>query len=361
MPDGIILIIKKLQKTLKTQMFKKVFILIVFSNILNANLFSDNNKSLNSLSIEAVAGYNLGYTDYVYEEWFDIDPDTKVGAFSHLIYPLDNLIIGSHIRFDINKNNNRELSITTGFFININNPSSYMKDKDWYQYKIQNILWPEYHISYTESKAESLSIYSYLKAKKRIMSYDFINLYISGGYMFFYVMQNMYGIEEGWQIDEEEYKLAVIDKPILSDTQVLYYELFYNSLLLGTMFEISPIDQLLLECDVDLLFLLAHDFDDHPLRPKKATAFGFGLGVSSALKVYYYPIGKTSKYNPYIAFESNYMFVSISTEQEQVWYADVDNTETELDETSETTGEIPHNLETQILNAEIGIGITIKL
>jgi len=294
-------------------------------------------------------GYNIGVTDYFMDIPAGVVDDREVRLKSKLEFPLGAIAAGG--RFGIEKNDDfgLDLSADAGVYFDFNDPSGKMVDDDWLA--VENSA--DFKFSHTKSDVEMDYLRIDVNAQKRFLSLNKSGLYITAGYIYERIEQDIFGYD-GWQIDLNDPDLErqyIFNESI----HALYYWVIYHMPSVGVNYRLNLSSISNLTINTSGMWVFVEDFDDHLLRNKTAVADGSGPGIKLGLNYRLQPGQQAQKMKLFFDFGGQYLYTSIDTDQTQSWYGD-DPATPGQNETGQSFSGIPHEISLSQLNLFIRVG-----
>lgn len=302
-----------------------------------------------NFTFSPIINRSFGYTNYVMDAYASGSDGIVVRLKSELKFPLDAFMTGARICAYKEKMDEKDWFIELGLLKNLNNPAGLMKDHDW----IAPAGFALFKWSYTESNAELKSILVNIQASKRIFSWSKSSTYITAGYRYQKIEQDIIGYD-GWQYDitspnPERYNISGTER-------ALYYKVTYKTPFAGVLYNIETSQRISFDITAAYILAFVSDYDDHFLRYKVAVADGTGRGFFAALNFHYMLGNKNQALRPFFSFEGQFITMKVSTEQTQTWYGD--DPIQEGDETGTSISNVPHDISTLQLTLGLRIGLT---
>jgi outer membrane protease len=294
-----------------------------------------------SISAEGkkMTGSTLYHIDFTEEYWHWYWGYVRGTGASELEYPLD--INWGYAGISINGRIPQSLDWTIGveYGQNLSDPNDPMKDSDWYRIPGTDL---DHLIIYTESDAKADA--THLNVFGRLKFGSTPKFRIDGliGYSYQKLAFEMFGINNGWYLDEE-YRQVPIDGSEYDGVKVLTYEVKYQIPYLGIYMDIKPYPKFFIGVEIAVSpYAMAKDLDYHLLRYFYAEGDCTGAAFMGKGDLGYSLEGPWSGLR--WLFSIGYDFTTISTtgREDQVWYAD--NPNTSYDETGLTIEDTSHKI-----------------
>lgn len=291
--------------------------------------------------------WNWGHSNYYLEHTAE---QTTVSSL--LEFPLDYPLIGAETGLIQYDKAGKDFSLNAGFYMNVMNPLSVMKDSDWIEKSGQG----KYMFSYTESTVNPChSVLAFGKINKKIFSIFSLSFLYNVGYQFQRIYQDIMGYQ-GWQIDLDTGELSDIQ----GTEEAMEYWIIYHRPFTGLMINIAHPDfPLSLEIDSNYMFIYIYDFDDHVLRNKESTAEGIGHGFYSSFKLLFQFIKNPIDINPYISLNGNLYYIFTPAKQRQEWYGD--DPASSGDDTGYYISDISHEVNSLQFDIGLNLGFSYSL
>jgi outer membrane protease len=327
---------------MKTYFTVAVFLTALFASV--GNTFGGIDWGIN-FSTQRMTGhttFDIEVTGYDTSLWSDVKIE------SELEFPLDVFLVGGGLSVDGEFKTGEPWGVNMGVYMNINDPSGYMKDSDW-------IGLPEYGIrekfSFTESDAELKAFFIYMEGHFGVVNKSKFSLELLGGYEYQDFSFEIFGVR-GWKISEE----GTEHFEILQGTNVLDYDISYHIFYAGVAAtgHISPRLQVGARGAYSP-HVKVNDHDDHLLRNKSfdGDCTGWALKGGGDIR---WTMFKTSKQSSlFLGLGIDYMKIDADGDQVQYWYGDDPGT-TEDDETGLRLPGIKENIKCEQTKIKAHVG-----
>lgn len=290
-----------------------------------------------------------GQTSYTMEiAGFDT-AGNYVQAKSYLEFPLDGFLLGLEAGYQAVSLNKVNWSLQFGLYRNINNPSGFFIDRDWYTGETE-VGYFDGKFSDTQSDVKINHLLMNLSFRKRLFGTYKYCLYFSSSIRYQRISFDAVNIK-GRQIniwEDPTFTSIYVDTSIYA----MYYRITYTSPILGMQFDYYPSEWATLILNTSYMAAYGSDYDDHVLRNRLATASGLGNGFVSSAKFRFRPIS----YGPlYFDISAQYLTLKTSPKQTIKWYGD--DPLTDGDDTGLQIKNIPHVIKSTQYNFRFVMGI----
>jgi len=200
----------------------------------------------------------------------------SVSGSSKLSYPVETLLAGGTLRFDIGP-----LSLSSTALTNLVNPWGNMVDQDWLGASVGTRS-EKIEFSHTDSRTTLRALMIEGAARLRVASLaeepGAPSIYAVAGFRFESSIYDAYGAW-GWQLDENANQVPV---SLPGDLLVLHYEVRHRIPFVGFGFDFGRGRRFLLNTEARLFPAWSSHDDDHVLRNKFAHASASGIGFALA-------------------------------------------------------------------------------
>ena len=297
-----------------------------------------------SVSVEGkmTRGHTLYHIDFTEEYWHWYYGYMMGTGASELEYPLD--INWGYAGISINGRIPKKLNWTIGveYGQSLSDPKKPMKDSDWYRIPGTEL---DHLIIYTESDAEAEATDLNIFGRLRFGTTPKFSIDGLIGYHYQKLAFEMFGINNGWYLDEEFRQVSIDGSPYIG-VRVLTYEVKYQIPYLGINMNVKPYSKFNVGAEISVSpYVMAKDLDYHLLRYKMSESECTGAAFMAEGDLGYSLEGPWSGLN--WLFSLGFQFTTISTKghSDQVWYAD--NPDTPYDETGYTIEDISHKIKSK--------------
>lgn len=314
---------------------------LIFSQGDNTSFFTNNNVTpINKTQyfVGVNTNYSSGTTDYTLRAKSIIDSDNLSDLKSYLVFPLDSYNVGGFFRIEKNFAQNKKWSTQFSILTNVNNPASYMIDRDW----IDGV-----EVSSTKSDSEMRNLNINVESDYQVFARNNYKVSIYGQISYDKIEQEIIGYK-GWVKDEFGIKYD-----IAGTEQVIDYDIFYLNSVIGAGVDWSIMKRFNFSLKAGGGLTYAKDYDYHILRDKEGNGKGVGYNIYSSGKLYY-SINKKKPEKYKIGLNLNYQFIEVDGKQSMTWIQDegVVNQKT-------TLKGIPHKFD--YFRSSLGLNFVIML